>query len=779
MQSGLYGRLPTDAYISIARARIKEPAKRARLAIDNFRSRPSSSTLQEAVIFASELIKHVTEIAKDNLQIAYQTDALLMTIDLVHKIVDMAKVTSVAESLGKDNVITALDRFSLLIDKLIADLNSVNVVPYWVHESSLENLRDAFPVQSCQIRARLSHDEKMAHYFIFLLKGDLLRYKCNLLHEPYNGVSKAYWSSYCFSPEHGNLLNLLAIVALNRDKTDTLGAVFYFCRALSAEIPFESCTETLRASLGAVTERMLASDFAKYYKFFDDPSLYDLNGLLATKIDATQKVYFFTPEVGIRNFDPMWKRGISRLSKPTVRNMTFDCFLHLMNMIIHRQSHEITWPCANMFICFLQHCLDEDIVTGRELVQVVTIFFFALSKRCKDGDGVLDDTLKVALQTFSTVIGLLLAKCYEFMLTIGDDGFDVAEKKVDVVLPALVVVVAHWVNLADSLPHELAPILSHYFSFSLIRTKLMRLGSTLHDYLGVFHIQIQSLPFETREEGAVVFPELLYATLSNRLTTEVSAVKLLNGADETDSLTFKTFLMRISLVANLLVYLTEKKFFGLDSNFSPTSIPDMSTFELYHATTSNPIYTQYAVYPEFIVIDTNTVIDEYLKIGEIVQSNIGKFKIVITPVVISELMYISRNEFRKSEQVRLAAAGALSMITQLIEKGCPRLQIYNYYGERKFDFNFTPRDLCGLGAEVDPSRKKDKNDDHIAKTCVKLEELVREPESDFQAASIVKKKSVLVTDDKILRINARTINVVVCAFDDFYKWFQYCQGKER
>lgn len=86
--------------------------------------------------------------------------------------------------------------------------------------------------------------------------------------------------------------------------------------------------------------------------------------------------------------------------------------------------------------------------------------------------------------------------------------------------------------------------------------------------------------FSAREEGAVVFPELLYATLSNRLATEVSAVKLLNGADQTDSLTFKTFLMRISLVANLLVYLTEKKFFGLDSTFSPTSIPDLSTFEV-------------------------------------------------------------------------------------------------------------------------------------------------------------------------------------------------------
>ena len=79
-----------------------------------------------------------------------------MMIDSVHKIVDLAKVPNVADSLGKENVINALEKFSNLIDKMLEDLKSSEIVPNWVHESSLENLRDAFLVRNCQIRGKLT-----------------------------------------------------------------------------------------------------------------------------------------------------------------------------------------------------------------------------------------------------------------------------------------------------------------------------------------------------------------------------------------------------------------------------------------------------------------------------------------------------------------------------------------------------------------------------------------------------------------------------------------------
>ncbi|KAE9549356.1 hypothetical protein FO519_007431 [Halicephalobus sp. NKZ332] len=534
MQSGPHGHLPADAFASLARLRVKEPARRAKLAIDDFRNKPTLNGLNDAVIFTCDLIKRVSEVANENLACTFNTDILLMMIDSVHKIVDLAKVPSVADSLGKENVINALEKFSTLIDKMMEELKSADIVPNWVHESSLENLRDAFLVRNCQIRGKLTPEEKMAHYFLFLLKGDLLRYKFNLQNEPYIGVSKAYWSSYCFAPEHGNLLKLLAIVALNRDRGDFLGQIFYITRALSAGKPFEACTENLTAALGSITEKMVKSDYGKYYKCFENPSIYDNRGILASKIDPSQPtVFFFVDEIGLQTVDPRWKRNISRLTKPALRRMTFDSFLHLMNMAIHKLSHEITFNTASMFICFFQHMLEESFILGKEVVQLVSIYLYGLSKRISDTG---DETYMIITQTFVTIVGFLLAKLYDAILDIGE---------------------------------------------------------------------------KAQENDAVVFPEHIFATLSNRLATEINAFKLKNGAENEDSLTFKTFLMRASLIVNFMFNLTEKQFFGLAPDLSLLPIP---------------------IYPEFIVIDTNTVIDEYQKIGDIVISNVGSFKVVLTTV---------------------------------------------------------------------------------------------------------------------------------------------------
>ena len=78
----------------------------------------------------------------------------------------------------------------------------------------------------------------------------------------------------------------------------------------------------------------------------------------------------------------------------------------------------------------------------------------------------------------------------------------------------------------------------------------------------------------------MVFPELIYATLSNRLAAEINALKLKNGAENEDSLTFKTFLMRASLIINFMFNLTESQFFGLASDLSLLQVPSLSTFEV-------------------------------------------------------------------------------------------------------------------------------------------------------------------------------------------------------
>ena len=336
----------------------------------------------------------------------------------------------------------------------------------------------------------------MAHYFLFLLKGDLLRYKFNLKNEPYIGVSKAYWSSYCFAPEHGNLLKLLAIVALNRDRGDFLGQIFYITRALSAGKPFDACSENLTAALGSITEKMVKSDYSKYYKFFENPSVYDNRGILASKIDPSQPtVFFFIKDVGWDTVDPRWKRNISRLTKPILRKMTFDCFLHLMNMIIHKLSHEITFNTANMFICLFQHMLEEGFILGKEIVQLLTVYLYSLSKRISDSN---DETYMIVLQTFVTVIGLLLAKLYDSLLEIGEKGFDTAEKQINMVLPGIIVIISHWTKIVKNFPEQLMPLTSYFYDYSSIRTKISRLGSTLTDYLSAFEVNIEVLSFDSK-----------------------------------------------------------------------------------------------------------------------------------------------------------------------------------------------------------------------------------------------------------------------------------------
>lgn len=144
----------------------------------------------------------------------------------------------------------------------------------------------------------------------------------------------------------------------------------------------------------------------------------------------------------------------------------------------------------------------------------------------------------------------------------------------------------------------------------------------------------------------------------------------------------------------------------------------------------------------------------------------------------TELGHIAKDNQRKSEETRAAATAALDMITQMIGCKNTRLQIFNYYGERKFDFNFSPRDVSGIGAATDPTRRKDTNDDHIIKTCLKLEDTSVFKDYGFQSTNIKTRRCVLITDDKIMRIHARSMELVSCAFDEFYRWFKKSQNRE-
>lgn len=106
--------------------------------------------------FRTEVVKVISELALENLGSAYRTDVLLLLVDSVHRIIDYAKTSDVLKRVGSENVVNVMDKFNELVDSLILGLGANDFVPRWVHESSLENLRDGFLIRNYRIRGHLN-----------------------------------------------------------------------------------------------------------------------------------------------------------------------------------------------------------------------------------------------------------------------------------------------------------------------------------------------------------------------------------------------------------------------------------------------------------------------------------------------------------------------------------------------------------------------------------------------------------------------------------------------
>uniref|UniRef100_A0A914ZBH2 PIN domain-containing protein n=1 Tax=Panagrolaimus superbus TaxID=310955 RepID=A0A914ZBH2_9BILA len=343
--------------------------------------------------------------------------------------------------------------------------------------------------------------------------------------------------------------------------------------------------------------------------------------------------------------------------------------------------------------------------------------------------------------------------------------------KVNTVLPSLVVIECYWETICNLIPSTIYLSPSFTFDFSVIRKKISKLGIILKNYLATMKVSIKTAKLDDTSDNSFVLPEIILCCWGSRFPADSNPLQLSLTSGESYSNILQAFLIRISLIQSLLVKMVNKGFFGLTSTFeySPGK-NDLSTFEIF-ALAYNKGSPIYAVYPEYIALDTNTIIDEYERLMTLTEHGI---KFIIPTVVWSELQSISRDK-KKDEAIRTSAKNAADLISKTISNHSNDFQIYNFYGERKFDLEFTPRDIAGLSNKSGREQARDNNDDFIISICRNIEDILgSSSKKGFYDSKIVVRNAILLTEDRILRIKARSEAVLTCGFKDFFTWFNSC-----
>uniref|UniRef100_A0A7E4VLY0 PINc domain-containing protein n=1 Tax=Panagrellus redivivus TaxID=6233 RepID=A0A7E4VLY0_PANRE len=760
-----------DNFISLAKIRLRDPVKKARLASDYFEQHVTPDDLSNTVVISIEAMKVITEITRNNLAAAFSTGIVNLMCELVHKVTTTAKSQANLEKLGRDNVVIAIDRLRTYLDKMMDDLGTAEACPAWITEYSLEQLHTGFAKKHCVYRSKYSHDEIAAHHKLLLFKGDLLRYRCKILNEPLIGVSKAYWMAFAMYPEQGIIMNQLAVVSMNRDRNDRIAHFFYLTRAVSMKEGFKGSKETMQMSLGEVTDKMLHPEGGKLIELFKFTTVYDHFGNDASMLDEKCIFeYFFAWFSPVRYRDPIWRQQMEKYSARNVKKMMQEAFLHVMNLTVHRQSHASLCAAINAFLCLTTYLLETDGLNAKDLVQLVSGYIFAI--RIRFAEGSYDEqAFRIVAHSFLEFTGMLCSKFYDVFLVIGEAGFNECEAKLNLYLPALVVFAHLYPQIKNSFPKYSTWLNSSVFDFSDHRAKLCRLGATLRDYITEMKVGVEVDSYETNlnDPNSFVLPELILAVKGSANASPVCPIRLVSGVEAADTNIFKTFCIRTSIVYNLLQRMAIDGLYDMTADFALKS-SDLSTFELFLLPTLKKQQTVKAVYPEKLVIDTNTFIDSYDKIEDMKDH---KVRIVCPSAVLSELEAIKGDE-RKASLIRSGATRALALISKYLEGGF--IQIYNFYGERKADMEITNRDVTGLSRTAANliSEVKYNNDDFIVEVARRVETIL-EPTAHrhgFLLKSVTVRKVVVISSDKVLRMKAREGGLIACGFDEFFSWYK-------
>uniref|UniRef100_A0AC35FTP2 PIN domain-containing protein n=1 Tax=Panagrolaimus sp. PS1159 TaxID=55785 RepID=A0AC35FTP2_9BILA len=715
MQNNLH----LNSFISLAKLRLREPVKNARDAVKNFETNLTSNELKKTVEICCVGITEIGEIARDDLTAAQNLGFLQLIAELVHRVIDIARSSTNIKKLGKDSVIEAIDKFIELMNNVLSNIGSNDVTHLWVENGDLEDLSVAFPVSSYVFRKKLTTQEIQAHSKIFTIKGDLHRYKSNITKVGnYNDAMKSYWKAFSFDPGHGIIFNQLGVISSACDSTDRLSTFFFFFRALYAQTPFQNAKEFLMTKLGAITDKMIQSDFPKYSEIFKNPSVSDANGIFALSIKNSGPQEYYFPWFKKSSSLPNWKLKLTKLSSSTVCKVHADNFFHMINLLCTKQSHQTLFPTCERFLVLTQFLLDSELLSSKQLLQITTIFLLALKSR-DEKKTIVDENFENVSRTFLFFVGLLLSKVYDFMEIINDSN---------------------------------------------------KLGSFLKDYLTNLKVEIKRTKLDDISENTFMPPEIILCCLGSRFIADCNPLQLSSSScSEKNTILFQSFLIRVSIVQELLFKMVNKGLFGLTSSFEYSQGKnDLSTFEIF-ALAYNKGSDVYAVYPEYIALDTNTIIDEYERLMAVTQHGM---KFIIPTVVWSELQSISRDK-RKDETIRLSAKNAAELISKTIENRSNDFQIYNFYGERKFDLEFSGRDLQGLNNKTGREKARDNNDDFIISICRKIEDILgsSSTKKGFYDSKIHVRNVVLLTEDRILRIKAHSETILTCGFSDFFTWF--------
>jgi hypothetical protein len=317
-----------------------------------------------------------------------QSAGLLNIIaEIIHRILNLIKSEENVTKLGRNVVVSTVDTFIELIEEIMQKVGSYGSTQSWIQCSSLENLSTAFPIEACVIRKRLTFSEVQAHSKLFLFKGDLLRYRSNIMNEPFGGACKAYWIAFSLLPGQGIVFNLLGVIAASRDSTDRLSQTFYFMRAISTTTPFENAKIGLLAKLEQISQKMIKSDFSQQFEIFKDPSVADINGRYGLTINSTHSnEYFFAwmPSTISQTYEtttPNWKQKILRFSRSMIFKMITENLFHIIYLLIAKQTHSTLFPACERFLALISHILDTEEITGKELLQITTIFILGLKCR--------------------------------------------------------------------------------------------------------------------------------------------------------------------------------------------------------------------------------------------------------------------------------------------------------------------------------------------------------------------------------------------------------------
>uniref|UniRef100_A0A914QE06 PIN domain-containing protein n=1 Tax=Panagrolaimus davidi TaxID=227884 RepID=A0A914QE06_9BILA len=763
MQNNLH----LNSFISLAKLRLREPVKNARDAVKKFETNLTSNELKKTVEICCVGITEIGEIARDDLAAAQNLGFLQLIAELVHRVIDIARSSTNIKKLGKDSVIEAIDKFIELINNVLSNIGSNDVTHLWIENGDLEDLSVAFPVSSCVFRKKLTTQEIQAHSKLFTIKGDLHRYKSNITKVGnYNDAMKSYWKAFSFDPGHGIIFNQLGVISSACDSTDRLSTFFF--RALYAQTPFQNAKEFLMTKLGAITDKMIQSDFSKYSEIFKNPSVSDTNGIFASSIKNSGPQEYYFPWFKKSSSLPNWKLKLTKLSPSIVCKIHVDNFFHMINLLCTKQSHQTLFPTCERFLVLTQFLLDSELLSSKQLLQITTIFLLALKSR-DEKKTIVDENFENVSRTFLFFVGLLLSKVYDFMEIINDSKFENA--KVNTILPSLVVIECYWESVGHLFPSMIYLSPSFTFDFSVIRKKISKLGSFLKDYLTNLKVEIKRTKLDDISDNTFMPPEIILCCLGSRFSADCNPLQLSSSSSssEKNTVLFQSFLIRVSIVQELLFKMVNKGLFGLTSSFEYSQGKnDLSTFEIF-ALAYNKGSDVYAVYPEYIALDTNTIIDEYERLMAVTQYGM---KFIIPTVVWSELQSISRDK-RKDETIRLSAKNAAELISKTIENRSNDFQIYNFYGERKFDLEFSGRDLQGLNNKTGREKARDNNDDFIISICRKIEDILgsSSTKKGFYDSKIHVRNVVLLTEDRILRIKAHSETILTCGFSDFFTWF--------